>query len=191
MTELSPYDEAALLAQARSSSATEREQAFNALFTATRRDVYALCLHLCGNRSDAEDAVQECFVGVHQALPRFRGESRLSTWVYRIALRSAWQVRARHPRGREDLEQGLGKPSDAPAPDDVASARQQTRQIHAAMQKLSEEHRTVLSLFAIDGLGHKQVADVLGIAEGTVWSRLHSARKRLAAELLQAPAVAC
>ena len=191
MTALSHNEEAALLEQARSRSALERERAFNAVFTSTRHDVYAVCLHLCGNSSDAEDAVQDCFVRVHQALPHFRGDSRLSTWVYRIALRSAWQQRARTPKGREDLEQGLDVPTAAPAPDDVASARQQARRLHAALQKLSEEHRNVLSLFAVEGLGHQQVAEVLGVAEGTVWSRLHSARKRLAAELLPTPALAC
>lgn len=61
--------------------------------------------------------------------------------------------------------------------------RQEAERLHRAMQTLSADHRAVLSLFALDGLSHARIAEVLGIPEGTVWSRLHLARKRLRAAL--------
>jgi RNA polymerase sigma-70 factor, ECF subfamily len=180
---LTPETQASLLAGTRSSKAAERKAAFIALFAAMRREVFALALHVTGNRAEAEDAVQDCFLAVHEALPRFRQESALSTWVYRIALRSAWRVRSEGPRGARPLSEAKDEPWDGVAPDDTAADRQQAAAVHSAMQRLSVEHRTVLSLFAVEGLGHAEIAEVLGVPLGTVWSRLHVARKRLAQTL--------
>jgi RNA polymerase sigma-70 factor, ECF subfamily len=74
----------------------------------------------------------------------------------------------------------LAHPSSAPLPDDVAAARERMGQLKLALEQLSAEQRVVLSLFAVEGLGHEEIAGVLGVPTGTVWSRLHSARKRLA-----------
>jgi RNA polymerase sigma-70 factor (ECF subfamily) len=168
--------EAELLARARAGG--DRHAAFDPLFRALREPVLALCLHLCGNRADAEDAVQEVFLAVHRALPAFRGEARLTTWVYRIAIRAALRAKARR-RPSEPLD-----PETPGGGGEAAMAtRDDARRLVAAMARLSAEHRAVLSLFALEGLGHRAIADILGIPEGTVWSRLHAARKRLAAEL--------
>jgi RNA polymerase sigma-70 factor (ECF subfamily) len=175
--------EQAIVAGARGARAA-RDEAFARLFEALRAPVYSLCLNLTGRPADAEDAVQEVFISVHRALPAFRGEARLSTWVYRIALRAALQVRARQrpsaplelthvdPRGEAEL-----------------LARDEARRALVAMQALPAEHRAVLSLFAIQGLSHREVAQVLGVPEGTIWSRLHTARKRLT-ELMKGPPTA-
>ena len=61
--------------------------------------------------------------------------------------------------------------------------RERSRQLARALARLSADHRTVLALFSLDGLSHREIAETLGIPEGTVWSRLHLARKKLAAEL--------
>lgn len=73
-------------------------QSFESVFASLREKVLALCLHLTGNRHDAEDALQDTFLSVPRALPEFRGEAQLSTWVFRIALRAALRVKARRPR---------------------------------------------------------------------------------------------
>lgn len=169
--------EAELLAQARGRGA-EREAAFEALFRALREPVLALCLHLAGRRADAEDALQETFLAVHRALPRFRGEARLSTWVYRIAVRAALRVRARRRDGPavDPETPGGGGAADL-------EARLEARRLQEAMARLPVEHRLVLSLFALEGLSHRHIAEVLGVPEGTVWSRLHAARRRLSEEM--------
>jgi RNA polymerase sigma-70 factor (ECF subfamily) len=131
-----------------------------------------------GRRADAEDATQEVFLAVHAALPRFRGEPRLSTWVYRIALRAALRVRA----GRRD-----GEPFDAGIPagggEGEVAWRDEARRVAAALGRLPAEHRLVLSLFGVEALTHGEAAEVLGVPEGTAWSRLHAARRALAAAL--------
>ncbi len=166
--------EAAVLAGVRQGGA-ERSAAFDAIYRKLRQPALALCLHLTGRRSDAEDALQETFLAVHRALPAFRGESGLSTWVFRIALRSALQARARRPDHAE-----LDPETAAPGGDESAlQARQEFRRVQAAFVTLPAEHRAVLALFALDGLGHAAIAGILGVPEGTVWSRLHVARARL------------
>jgi RNA polymerase sigma-70 factor (ECF subfamily) len=166
--------EAAVLAGVRRGGAG-RGVAFEALFRALRLPVLGLCLHVTGRRSDAEDALQETFLAVHRALPVFRGESGLSTWVFRIALRAALQLRARR-RDHAEID------PETPAPwggEATLVAREEARRVQAALGELSAEHRSVLALFALDGLGHAAIAEILGVPEGTVWSRLHVARARL------------
>lgn len=150
-----------------------------ALYRELRAPVLALCLRLTGSRADAEDALQDVFAAVHRALPAFRGEARLETWIYRIAIRAALRVRAR--RGEVaalDTEHSAGGGGEA-----WLAARDEVRRVAAAFQRLTAEHRTVLSLFALDGLAHREIAEILGVPEGTVWSRLHAARARLAEEV--------
>lgn len=183
---LAPEREASLLAAIRGASESSRQSAFQELFAAFHKPLLSLCAHLTVDRSEAEDALQEVFLALHQALPGFRGEAKLSTWVYRIALRTALHVRARRPRDTTSLDArspALEVPDGGVAPDQLASARQESARLARAMEQLSAEHRAVLSLFAVEGLSHAEVAEALGIPLGTVWSRLHLARKKLLAAL--------
>jgi RNA polymerase sigma-70 factor (ECF subfamily) len=158
--------------------------AVSELVAAFREPVFALCLHLTRSRPEAEDAAQETFLAIHQGLAGFRGEAKLSTWVYRIAVRAAYRVRGRH-RDSEPLADGLCDPTAGPETN--AEAREQTRAVLTAMNALPAEQRVVLALFAVEGLRHGEIAEVLGIPEGTVWSRLHQGRRRLATLLSHAP----
>ncbi len=173
LPELSSEEEAAILAGVRAGGEARRA-ATDGLCRSLREPLFALCLHLTGRRADAEDAVQEVLVAVHRGLPDFRGASRLTTWVYRIALRAAFQARAR----RRDPE-----PLDPETPggggEGEMASRDRARKVAAAMGRLPAEQRAVLSLFAVEGLSHREVADILGVPEGTVWSRLHAARRAL------------
>ncbi len=151
---------------------------FDQVYAECHRAVYALCRNLIGNAADAQDAAQETFLAVAGALPGFRGESSVKTWVHRIAIRCALRVRAKSKRAEAselDEERAPGG--------DPRGRQEQGAQLARAMAELPFEHRTVISLFAIEGLTHAEIAEVLGIPEGTVWSRLHTARKKLAALL--------
>lgn len=149
---------------------------FDSLFASTRQQVFGLCYRVLGNHAEAEEATQETFLEVYRSLRSFRGDASPTTWVYRIALRVSVKVRTRRNRLRS---------SEALVTERVDTSEQhQTSHLDlprvvSAMEQLSFEHRAVLSLFAVEGLGHKQIAEVLGIPEGTVWSRLHVARKKL------------
>jgi RNA polymerase sigma-70 factor (ECF subfamily) len=173
LPQLTSAEEAEILAGVRAGGAARRA-ASDRLCRVLREPLHALCLHLTGRRADAEDAVQDALVAVDRGLPAFRGASRLTTWVYRIALRASFQVRAR----RRD-----GEPLDPETPggggEDAMAVRDEARRATTALARLPAEPRAVLSLFAIDGLPHSEIADILGVPEGTVWSRLHSARRLL------------
>lgn len=182
MALLDTQTELALCAQARTGSRAERDEAFEQIFRELRAQVFALCLHLTGGRAEAEDALQECFLSVYQAIGSFRGEARLATWVYRIAVRSALSVKARRrERGHAPIEAASGTPAPGDDPEAQAATRQDVGRFLDALARLPEEHRVVLSLFAVEGLDHAQIAEIVGVPPGTVWSRLHNARKRLGA----------
>lgn len=152
------------------------------LFDTYRDRVQSLCWRITGNADDADDALQDTFANVLRGLAAFRGEAALSTWIFRIAVRSAERVRTRRRRRREhSLET---EPASAPEADQADRAGpDDVKRVLAEVQALPQESRVVLGLFAVDGLTHKEIADVLGVPEGTVWSRLHRARKRLAERL--------
>lgn len=157
------------------SSAAEREQMMAVLFRQYYPFVQRLAFSLCGHSCEAQDIAQEVFIAAIKGLDKFRGESQLSTWLYRITTRIAGRHLARgarHQVGDDELDDlpGLGK----------ADADLNTRELVRAITKLPLPQRTVLSLVAIEGVSHQVAADVLGVPVGTIWSRLHSARKRLA-----------
>jgi RNA polymerase sigma-70 factor (ECF subfamily) len=162
--------------------ATEQGRAdlVRALFVEHRARVLAVCLHVCGRRAEAEDAVQETFLAAHRSIGGYRGDASPSTWLYRIAVRAALAVRSRR-RPAAPLDDDV--PDAAPGPDRAAEGRIEAARLARAMDRVGAEHRTILSLFAVDGLRHAEIAEVLGVPEGTVWSRLHAARRALAGEL--------
>jgi len=173
--------EASLLAAVRAGGA-RRAAAFDALFRGQRERVLALCLHLTGRRADAEDAAQETFLAVHRTLPDFRGEARLTTWIFRIAVRAALQARARR-HDHAEVDPVTPAPGGLQATAAALAARDEARRVQAALGALPAEQRAVLALFALEGLSHREIAEGLGVPEGTVWSRLHGARRRLAERL--------
>lgn len=137
------------------------------VFSEHYQSVYRLALSLSGNHADAEDIAQEVFVAVMGALPKFRGDAKLSTWIYRIALRVGTRWLAR--RG-----------SVAESPMTLAAADQSIPiDLINAMSRLPIDLRSVILLVSIEGLSHDEAAEVLAIPVGTVASRLHYARKRL------------
>ena len=168
-------DEKHLVERSRSSSAKEREQAFKEIHAKFGKQILGLSLHLTGRQEDAEDALQEVLLAMHLGLRSFKGKSRLSTWIYRITIRSAHRVRKRtgHERLDRDSDSTLSKLSvNAPNYAEIDSVRK-------AMRTLPAESRIVLSLFALEELSHKEISDILNVPEGTVWSRLHKAKKML------------
>jgi RNA polymerase sigma-70 factor (ECF subfamily) len=154
--------------------------AFDTVYADCHRHVHALCASLLGNATDAQDAFQETFLAVSEALPSFRGEASVKTWVHRIAVRVALKLRARR---RSDVELDDRHAASA----DLGASHAEADALARALGALSFEHRLVLSLFAVAGLTHAEIADTLGVPEGTVWSRLHHARRKVG-ELMTAGA---
>lgn len=139
------------------------EQVFRDYF----HSVYRVALSMSGNHTDAEDITQEVFVAIIRALPKFRGDAKLSTWIYRITMRVGTRWLAR--RGAATEVAPSPSALDCTIPIDLVNA----------LRKLPTNLRIVIQLVGIEGLSHAEAADVLAIPEGTVASRMHYARKRL------------
>jgi RNA polymerase sigma-70 factor (ECF subfamily) len=137
---------------------------------------------------EAEDLSQEVFVKVSQALPSFRGESQLSTWIYRIAT-NATLDRLRSPAFRqivtadslnsENADQDDQARGDGPSPEQQLARKEMDECGLGLINQLPEGYRAVLVLSDLEGLSSSEIALILGITPGNVKIRLHRARTRL------------
>jgi RNA polymerase sigma-70 factor (ECF subfamily) len=129
---------------------------------------------------DREDACQEVFVAVYRSLGRFRGEARLSTWIYRIAARHASRT-ARRRRVRSLLSTLLVREPPPPPAPDPSERSERLQVLDELISRLSPKKKLVLVLFEIEGVPIEEVAKIAGCPENTAWSRLHYARAELTA----------
>jgi RNA polymerase sigma-70 factor (ECF subfamily) len=157
------------------------------------RMVFNLALHLLGDRDEALDLSQEVFLRVFRTLSSFRGQSALRTWIYRIVVNQAKnRQRWWHRRRRKDqvslddhLEHCGDMPSeDTSAPDRLLASKETAARLWTALDHLPFDQKTAIILREIEGLRYDEIAFSLGIAVGTVKSRLTRARYALRAELL-------
>jgi RNA polymerase sigma-70 factor (ECF subfamily) len=130
--------------------------------------------------ADLADALQEVFVVVHRRLGSFDGTSRMTTWLFGICLRvaSSWRRRAwrRHEQVGSE-EQVHARRDSSPGPDEVAAVREARRVLDRILGRMDLDKRAVFAMFEIDGMGCEQIAAILDVPVGTVYSRLHAARK--------------
>ena len=173
--------------------AARDEDACAELVTEHQRMVYQLSLNVLGDHNEALDLSQEVFFRVFRTLPGFRGQSTLRTWIYRIVVNQArnrqrfW--RRRHRAQQVSLDDHirshgeLPAPRNSGAPDVLLGQKRAAERIRAALDRLPFDHKTALGLREIDGLSYEEIGFSLGIAVGTVKSRLARAREALRAEL--------
>jgi RNA polymerase sigma-70 factor (ECF subfamily) len=170
----SPIDDHELLRRLRSGS----RPAFEALLDRCERRVYNLACRMLGDRTEAEDATQEIFLEVHRALPRFRGDSRLDTWVHRIAVNVCLQRRRKRALPTVSLPDAE-LPSEDEDPFQAAVQGELKSVMERALERLPEGQRDVVLLHGVQGLSYAEVAQVLECPVGTVKSRLSGAFRRL------------
>jgi RNA polymerase sigma-70 factor (ECF subfamily) len=164
------------------------KSAFRELFERYRSRAYRIAYRFLGNNEDALDVVQEAFVKVYRSLAGFEQRSQFRTWFMRIVTNTAL-----------DLRRSRGSASAAPLSDEIEETlaediRQERRvdtptekmeygelrdALNRALDRLSDAHRTVFVLHAEEGLTYREIAEVVGISEGTVMSRLYHARRNL------------
>lgn len=164
--------------------------AFQELFRAHRSDVARLVQRMTAGR-DVDDLVQEVFLQAHRSLPRFRGDSRLSTWLYRITMNVVLMHR-RAARARPELVAELRGPAprdDAGAPDEQVARGRRIAAFHRLLGGLSDKKRAVFVLHELEGLPPAEIATVLGIPVLTVRTRLFYARRELLSALRREPAL--
>ena len=158
--------------------------------------VYQLSLNLLGDHNEALDLSQEVFLRVFRTIHAFRGHSALRTWIYRIVVNQArnrqrWW-RRRHRSQQVSLDEHIRDHGDLPepahngSPDRLLGQKQLAERIRAALEHLPFDQKTALVLREIDGLSYEEIGFSLGIAVGTVKSRLARAREALRAQLRDA-----
>jgi RNA polymerase sigma-70 factor (ECF subfamily) len=173
--------------------AARDEDACAELVTEHQRMVYQLSLNLLGDHNEALDLSQEVFLRVFRTLPGFRGQSTLRTWIYRIVVNQArnrqrfW--RRRHRAQQVSLDEHIRDHGELPArgdggaPDRLLGQKQLAERIRTALDRLPFDQKTALVLREIDGLSYEEIGFSLGIAVGTVKSRLARAREALRGQL--------
>ena len=180
MTDATTFDEAATLAAARDGD----RSAFSALVKAYQRRAYAAAYTYMQNRDEAMDVAQDAFVKAYRAMDRFDPAMPFYPWLYRIVRNTALNaIKKKKRRGESSLESMMEKGYDARdegrGPDGDAELRDLKRALAGAMEALSPEQREIIRLRHMLELSYAEIADCLGVPQGTVMSRLHGARKKL------------
>jgi RNA polymerase sigma-70 factor, ECF subfamily len=161
-------------------------RAFETLVRRHERRVFRLLYRMLGSREEAEDATQEAFLSLHRHGHRFRREARFSTFLYRVAANAALNRRRSLGRARARAEEfgrrhqvGDEGPTTLPDPEAAVQGAQVQVAVQQALLELAPDLRMAVVLFDIEGRAYKEIADVLGIPEGTVKSRIHRGRSAL------------
>jgi RNA polymerase sigma-70 factor, ECF subfamily len=174
--------------------------AFQALVEQHRSMVYRVAFQFAGNHHDAEDIAQDVFIKVYRSLERFRQDAQLTSWLYRIVMNACIDHRRRQhpastaPFGDEAEHQMLNTPEETPDPEDQAYAGELGQVLESEVARLPQGQRIVFVMRHHHGLKLSEIAEALGLAEGTVKRQLHAAihrlRGRLRSSLTTAPMTA-
>ncbi len=168
-------------------------RAFDALILKYGDKLYGLVYHMTSHKEDTHDLLQEIFARAYQSLKSFRGSSSFYTWIYQIAVNLTLNfLKKRKRRSGLSLNELEASAQQDPALIDSTHEANPERQtnlnelqikLNEAMQKLSEPHRMVVTMFDIQGMSHGEIAKVLKTSEGTIRSRLHYAHLQLQSAL--------
>lgn len=165
-------------------------RAFDELIRRYTPRLYSLVYNMTSNREDTADLLQDIFAKAYRSLNRFMGRSSFYTWIYSISVNMTLNFlkkRGRHTKiSLDDVDTGIQNDPDFIKMTTSATGTLREVNIHElqkrlneAMQKLSEDHRTVVTLYDIQGLQHSEISQILGVSEGTVRSRLFYAHRQL------------
>lgn len=160
--------------------------AFAALLREHQDEVYTLARRLVGDPHLASDVAQEALIRAWRALPRFRGDARLSTWLYRITVNTAWTHKkraVRHQSSSIDDHLEVAAPMGADHPEIAGEILELRGRLRVALDGLPDAQREVVVLKDIYGWSHVEIAETMGISVTAAKVRLHRARARLARDL--------
>lgn len=165
------------VAQARGGDAS----AFEKLVRTYEAPVYRLALRMCGGRAeDAQEVAQEAFLAAWRGLPRFRGQCRFSSWLYKLTANAAVDHLRREKRRPAAVPlENAGEPADPHTPQEELERRELHRAVQQALDRLTPEHREVLLLRQMQGLSYQEIGAALSLEEGTVKSRISRAKRQL------------
>jgi RNA polymerase sigma-70 factor (ECF subfamily) len=158
------------------------EREFEERLAESSRLAFRVAFGVLRHREDAEDVAQEALARAHGSFRKLRERDRFRSWLVRVAWRLALD-RRRSDQRRQRREQAAADGAASPSVEDVAAGRELQERLWSAIDELPEKLRLVLVLAAIDGMDVRECGVLLGVPDGTVKSRLHSARRKLAEKL--------
>lgn len=163
--------------------------AFDELVRKYHRKLFGLIYHMTSNVEDTNDLLQDTFAKAYRSLKRFRGDSSFYTWIYTIAVHMTLNhIKKKKRRAGPSYDDDHSGLTNHPAFIDsghLANPRKQSnihelhQRLNQALLKLSDGHRSVVTMFDVQGMPHAEISRVLGVSEGTVRSRLYYAHKQL------------
>ena len=157
--------------------------AFRELIQRWQHKMFTFCYRQLGEDSLAEEAAQDIFLKVFKNIQRFRGESKFSTWIYRIAHNHCINLQQRHHRRyrgmHESIEDAVPLSTEDQSPLDHVESLDFNSRLQDYLMELPEEHRTLLVLRDIQDCSYEEIVSITGLSLGTVKSRIHRARKAL------------
>jgi RNA polymerase sigma-70 factor (ECF subfamily) len=169
------------------------KKAFDLLVSKYQRKLLRLVSRLVHDQAEAEDIVQEAFIRAYRALPQFRGDAAFYTWLYRIGVNTAKNYLAaqkNRPHASFESENEDGEHwraeeqiADNNTPESALASKQIAATVNAAMDSLTEELRTAITLREVESLSYDEIATMVGCPIGTVRSRIFRAREAIAAKL--------
>ena len=152
--------------------------AFEDLYRQHSTRLFNLAWRMCGTRADAEDLLQEIFLLAYRKLPEFRGDSTVGTWLYRLAMNRCLD----HLKNRQTRASGATTTLDEDmiaGPKGIPDGGIKRLDLERAIARLPEGARAVFVLYDVEGFQHHEIANILGISEGTSKSQVHKARLKL------------
>ena len=158
-------------------------QDFNWIYDEYADAVYNHCWRMLNNAQDAEEAAQDTFLNIYRNLENYRGDSKLSTWIYRITANVCLSRLRKKKLPSDSLDdvqdQGVQFADDTPQPDRIMEESELREQLGRLMQKLAPQYRQVVTFFYFQGLSYDEIADITGVPSGTIGSAIHRAKTQL------------
>ena len=157
--------------------------AFDVLVIRHQKTIHRVCYRFTGNTEDAADLTQEVFVKAYRSLPKFRGTSAFSTWLYRIAVNACLSFKASRKNKMEEWDEDHDIVAGGPSAEETLDALSNARNIRAALETLPERQRLTVIMKVLEERTHAEVAEILGSNVGTVKANLFFAIRNLRKQL--------
>lgn len=174
------------------------ERAFDEIYHSYSKKLYRMAYFITGNKSDSEDILQETFVKCYLYRSNLKDPERFDAWIYQILVRTAWKMERKKKKkgevsyeGMLEMEEASGfqaarecqEDTASPNPLDTVLQKESSLELSGLVNQLDKKYKMVILLYYYNGLSTREIAQVMGIFEGTVKSRLNKARKLLRAKL--------
>lgn len=163
------------------------QKAFGSLIERCHSMAYSVVRGVLGNRDDVEDVLQNVYVKVYRGLAGFRGDSKLSTWVYQIARNEAINAARKHRPDNKSLDDMELRASNAHDPETLYGKHELGERVERAMAELDENYRMVLELRYMGERTYEEIAEAMGIPIGTVKTYIHRGKAQLKKAISKRP----